>query len=201
MEKKFRSDVKSCIGEKFGRLTVIGLERKQYHTEDRPRTMYVCKCDCGKTAVVRSVSVRKGLTRSCGCLAIEKATGRNNAGALRKYQASFNHLYHMYSTACIKSNKRNLTFSLTKQQFRKLTKQNCTYCGKSPSNVNKGEYYGYYVYSGLDRIDNEKGYTLDNVVPCCKVCNWMRRLLPQEEFLTKVKQICHYQAQKEEPQL
>lgn len=38
----------------------------------------------------------------------------------------------------------------------------CTYCRCSIDTI------------GLDRIDNSKGYTLDNVVPCCKVCNLTR---------------------------
>lgn len=31
-----------------------------------------------------------------------------------------------------------------------------------------------YTEIGCDRIDNSKGHTYDNVVPCCYVCNCAR---------------------------
>lgn len=37
----------------------------------------------------------------------------------------------------------------------------CTYCGTKK-------------YIGCDRIDNNKGHTKDNVIPCCHVCNAVR---------------------------
>lgn len=40
--------------------------------------------------------------------------------------------------------------------------KDCTYCGDKIATI------------GLDRIDNDKGYTVDNVVPCCGDCNWTR---------------------------
>jgi hypothetical protein len=30
---------------------------------------------------------------------------------------------------------------------------------------------GIYTYNGIDRVDNSKGYTPENTVPCCKICN------------------------------
>lgn len=59
---------------------------------------------------------------------------------------------------------RNLECSLTFAEFEELRKLDCFYCdGLLPE-------IGY----GLDRIDNEKGYTNDNVLPCCKDCNFLR---------------------------
>ena len=42
-----------------------------------------------------------------------------------------------------------------------LKKSHCVYCGAKR-------------YLGLDRIDNSKGHTKENVVVCCKDCNWIR---------------------------
>jgi hypothetical protein len=36
--------------------------------------MYRCRCDCGKETTVLTHSLKKGLTRSCGCLRRETAT-------------------------------------------------------------------------------------------------------------------------------
>jgi hypothetical protein len=44
------------------------------------------------------------------------------------------------------------------------------------------EFNGVYVYSGLDRVDNTVGYTLDNVVPACKACNHAKVDMSYAEF-------------------
>ena len=59
------SIVKNIVGKKFGRLTVIQLDKNR---ENDKGTYWLCKCDCGKTISVISYSLSKGNTRSCGCL-------------------------------------------------------------------------------------------------------------------------------------
>lgn len=49
-------------GDKFGLLTVLKFE---YTSADR---IWSCRCKCGNIALVRSPSLKRGLTRSCGCL-------------------------------------------------------------------------------------------------------------------------------------
>lgn len=58
--------------------------------------------------------------------------------------------------------KRNLKCDLTaKYMDEHILNQPCTYCGD--------------IYNiGCDRIDNTKGHTMDNVVPCCSICNKLR---------------------------
>lgn len=38
---------------------------------------------------------------------------------------------------------------------------------------------------GIDRLDNSKPHTIDNVVPCCTKCNRERGTIPFEEFCSK----------------
>lgn len=64
--------------------------------------------------------------------------------------------------------RKNIFFELTAEEFNKLIVKNCAYCGREPSNTNMR---CGIKYNGLDRIDNNKGYTLKNVVPCCSLCN------------------------------
>lgn len=59
------------IGKKFGRLTVATLYDKR--TKWRQK-QYICKCDCGSKSVVIGGDIRRGRTKSCGCLKIEKLT-------------------------------------------------------------------------------------------------------------------------------
>jgi hypothetical protein len=61
--------------------------------------------------------------------------------------------------------KHDKDFNISYEQYLNIVKENkCTYCkGTLPVN-------GY----GLDRIDNGRGYSLNNVVPCCGRCNIIR---------------------------
>lgn len=62
--------------------------------------------------------------------------------------------------------KRNIIWSLTFENYINLIKPDCYYCdgilGKVECSV------------GLDRLDNSKGYEIDNVVSCCRICNITR---------------------------
>lgn len=49
-------------GQKFGRLTVL---KRDYTTRG---VYWVCQCECGHKAYVDGRYLRKGITKSCGCL-------------------------------------------------------------------------------------------------------------------------------------
>lgn len=54
-------------GKRFGRLVV--LERAENGVcSGKPTTRWVCVCDCGNVVSVESHNLRRGGTRSCGCL-------------------------------------------------------------------------------------------------------------------------------------
>ena len=61
------SNVKDETGKRYGRLRVIGRagsKRNGYYS----LATWHCECDCGAIVVVAGPSLRKGITRSCGCL-------------------------------------------------------------------------------------------------------------------------------------
>lgn len=60
-------------GRTFGRLTV--LERGENTPTGKVR--WVCRCECGRIALVWADSLRTGMSRSCGCLQKEWVTARN----------------------------------------------------------------------------------------------------------------------------
>jgi hypothetical protein len=69
---------------------------------------------------------------------------------------------------------RGLEWAISFEDYCHLLNYKCTYCG-GPLPETK---------VGLDRIDNNKGYSLDNVVPCCYYCNHLRSdAFTHEEFL------------------
>lgn len=64
------------IGAIFARLTVVGFAGRDRHNHPR----WVCKCECGGDLIASAYSIRRGLTKSCGCLKRERtaAMGRAN---------------------------------------------------------------------------------------------------------------------------
>lgn len=80
------------IGKKFGKLTPLSIvgERKKGGTK------YECKCDCGKTIIVKGGNLTSGNTKSCGCSKNEfiskknKTHGRSNTRLYSVWEAMKN---------------------------------------------------------------------------------------------------------------
>jgi hypothetical protein len=64
-----------------------------------------------------------------------------------------------------------------------MLKQKCFYCDEIPP----GE-----THNGIDRIDNNIGYTLENIVPCCTMCNMLKGCLNIDVFLLRIEHILTY---------
>lgn len=150
----------SWIGRRFGRLTVLKIGPKGNHNN-----YVLCKCDCGNEKEIWGTTLHQGRCRSCGCIVKEKGKKRGLNGAISLYKRH--------------AKERNLIFSLTECEFLDLCKKDCFYCGKEPSNrlykQNKDGTEMNFIYNGIDRIENTIGYVLENCVPCCKICNYMKR--------------------------
>ena len=59
--------------QKFGKLTAIKpIERKS----KQGGTIWKCKCECGKTKEVKTMLLRNGTTKSCGCSLRKDITGQ-----------------------------------------------------------------------------------------------------------------------------
>lgn len=62
----------TSAGDRYGRLVVLA-EAGRNHRRER---VYLCRCDCGNELEVVGASLRRGATRSCGCLARDQLTER-----------------------------------------------------------------------------------------------------------------------------
>ena len=60
--------LKDLTGQRFGLLTVIKRAPDYISPEGRHQTMWLCKCDCGREVAVNTNSLKKSLTKSCGCI-------------------------------------------------------------------------------------------------------------------------------------
>lgn len=165
------------IGEKYGNLLVLCLINNITKS-----LRFKCLCDCGKETEVSDYLLKKGMSASCGCIdsilvrALSKPRG---ADGLSQVFASYR------SNAL----RRNYTFKLSIDQLESLTKENCFYCNSEPSNrsvrgsTQEIRDHGGYIYNGIDRMDNTKGYSLDNCVACCSKCNIAKSDMSTAEFI------------------
>ena len=59
--------------------------------------------------------------------------------------------------------ERNIEFNISLKQAERYYKTPCEYCD-APVDI-----------LAFDRVDNDKGYIVENVVSCCKICNYSKR--------------------------
>lgn len=81
-------------GLQFGRLTVI-----KPSCSTRNGVKWECWCACGKTTVVFGASLRKGLTKSCGCYHsdVVSKSAKKVGLANRKHGMSHHRLHHIWA--------------------------------------------------------------------------------------------------------
>lgn len=180
-------------GQRFGMLTVITRSGSRVYSSGKEhRALWHCLCDCGKALITTTDMLRKGEAKSCGCQrfkGLHLKLYKNNAKRRSNADVGFITLYNSY-----KNNKRNKDFNLTQDAFRKLTSSNCAYCGEQPRQQCRPFKLSLavYVYNGLDRVNTNKGYVIDNVVPSCKYCNYAKNSLSKEDFFKLIKKIYEF---------
>lgn len=165
-------------GDKFNSLTVIGW--------DESRRAWKCSCDCGGETYARSWAMKTGTHKSCSCghFALRPARQLANdlgpkRSMLKKYRAS--------------AKRRGKEFLLTEKEFVFLISQNCVYCGAEPSEGNAGYTRKHsqrtFKHNGVDRVDNSIGYTSENSVSCCGICNQSKHTLTLGEWKDWVQRV------------
>lgn len=172
--------VNNLVGNKFGRLTVIRDSGKR----DKSRgVIWECLCDCGNICNVRGWSLKSGNTRSCGCFKKDESKERLTL----KEEGAINRIIRSYKS---NAKKRNITWELSNKDIKDIIHKPCFYCGDIDKNkmITKGCTEGY-MYNGIDRIDSNKGYTISNIVSCCKICNIAKHDMSSKEFYEWVQRI------------
>lgn len=168
-------------GQKFGRLTVI----KRMPNNNRRNSMWLCRCDCGTEKVIIGSYLRIGQTKSCGCLQKELVGNRfRGVSPVTKLPLGVSSMRQTINHYKKNAKKRGLSFELTEKEFLEITQKECFYCGVKPGNITSrgSRNNGSFTYNGIDRVENNKGYTIDNIVPCCRTCNIAKRNLTLQEF-------------------
>ena len=189
-----RSGQKSCgcarlesaideTGNSYGMLTVINRVDNRA-IKKSVRAVWLCECSCGNKIEVLGSSLRSGNSMSCGC-----------RKRLPLGESAFRALYKAMENS---ARRRDYEWTLTTGQVRDITKQPCLYCGAEPcqvKTVRRGN--GGYVYTGIDRVNSDLGYSVGNVVPCCGDCNRGKSTRTSDEFARWIERVYSHWASAE----
>lgn len=104
-------------------------------------------------------------------LSLERANSKKRTERKEGFLA-FKYIYQDSRAADCKHGRLN---DLTYDFVRETIEKGCCYCGETE------------IRMTLDRIDNNKGHTQDNVVPACIRCNYTRKNMPYEAWLVVAK--------------
>ena len=143
--------------------------------------LYNTKCIvCNKEAIKRKDCIKQE-TICRGC------SGNNVKPTIK---APRNVLLGVYKT---NAKNRGYEFSITEAEFDVLINSNCHYCGIEPS-VHKSEIkYNKtdieFLRNGIDRKDSMIGYTKENTVACCAMCNRMKMAFHIDPWLKQIARI------------
>ncbi len=163
-DRKYRLE-----GTVQNRWTVLKFLRRE-----RPRNIYLCRCECGTEKEVLS-SGSSLISKCCGCKRVP------NWKKGRKSPVNEIDIYSTLRTRYKKDAKiRNLSFELTNEQFKEFIIKPCYYCGADKPQKQMYNNWGEVKYTGIDRVDNTKGYAVENCVPCCGKCNVIKKAVTPE---------------------
>jgi hypothetical protein len=101
-----------------------------------------------------------------------------------------NHQSVSYASYKQRAERMGLEFELTVEDFDKLILENCYICGKKTDENHT---------NGVDRFDNERGYTFHNSNACCGECNVMKNTTDYDVLLEQFKKIYDNTLGKEMP--
>lgn len=176
--------IRPMIGKKIGRLEVIESAGKTKNGTVK----WKCMCDCGNEKIVSGSALRRGSSKSCGCLHKEMVLKRNNKRFSKEpWKVEM-------TSYIIGARNRDLLFSLTKNEFKALATSDCFYCGQSPKMKCKSKILKNMntLKNGIDRVNSDLGYRVSNCVSCCSTCNYQKSNNSIDEFINStIKRYLH----------
>lgn len=153
--------------------------------------VWLGQCDCGRLKEYRATDVANGRVKSCGKCENHLALLKGRPPKTSSREAGLRAHLRRYINSAL---KRKIPWHLSPEQFAEITEQECTYCGALPRGYKarihaKRRRTSTTIMNGIDRVNSQKGYTPDNVVPCCSVCNRMKMALEVDVFISQCKKI------------
>lgn len=82
-----------------------------------------------------------------------------------------------YSNYKNRASKKNIKFELSEIEFKDICNKCCIYCGKKNTEIH---------HNGIDRVDQNEGYIMNNCVCSCGDCNYMKKNYNKITFINKM---------------
>lgn len=169
---------KDLVGQVFGALKV-----RAFIGRINGMAVWSCLCGCGSiiNASTNDLLV-DGVTHcdadaSCNVERHIEQPMPNYTTAIRKRYASY----------ALKAYAAGMHFSLSEEGFVSFLLGDCVYCGEQSVNA----------CNGIDRIDSDGGYDIENCVSCCKWCNWAKRDRSYDAFIKWLETITTFRQRNE----
>lgn len=175
-----RKDLLLKPGLKFGKWTTIEWCPK---SEIIKIGKWRCICDCGFEKLIKTNDLIDKHTTMCQTCSNRIVTYNRR---LPKGQACIREILTRIKR---QATTRNIPMSLSNEEILNLVFDKCFYCNSGHSNKVISHLGEYMTFNGIDRMNNTKGYTIQNSVTCCKVCNISKSILSTKEWLNNMEKI------------
>lgn len=189
-----RYNEKDYTGQRYGMLVAVRYTgEKQVSPSGETKRIWLLRCDCGQ-------EVRKTTQSLCNWARLPPDKRANAHCGCRQKHGDTSVAFEIFQA---EYSDGDISF----EKFLELSQMNCFHCGSPVQNTGstkvrrtskrtqngrtkKGNAItATFKYHGLDRIDNDKGHTLDNVLPCCWACNNLRGGRELSTFLVHITKI------------
>ena len=190
MSEKHSANFRDITGQKFKMLTAVKFVETRC-VKNKYITYWLFNCECGKEIIKISRDVVSGKAGSCGCYL--KRTGNKNFSWKGKGEISS----RLWSRIKNGAKKREFSFNITIDYAWELFLKQNRECALSGLPLRFGNHSNdKNSNASLDRIDNLKGYEMDNIQWIHKDINFMKQDYSEPYFIDICKKISDYNSEK-----